>query len=158
VPKIKTIGELKKEIAAKERALKKLRTKRAKLGAAIAALDKRIAMLLGATTAAPAKAKRRRPKKVTKRGRKKATRLGRPKKAAKRGRPKGKRKGQPLPESLKKVLAKAPDGMRTKDIAVAVKKAGYKSKSKNFNQIVASTLPKIKGIKRVGRGVYKLSK
>ena len=54
-------------------------------------------------------------------------------------------------------LGKASDGMRVKEVVGAVKKAGYKSLSKDFYGIVATTL-RNKKFKRIKRGLYKLAK
>jgi hypothetical protein len=66
--------------------------------------------------------------------------------------------GRPLPEFIKDVLAKNPEGMRAKDVAQAVTRAGYKSHSKDFYGIVAATLRDTRNFKRVSRGVYRLAK
>lgn len=75
------------------------------------------------------------------------------------GRPRKRRAratGKPLIEYVRAVLAKAPQGMRAKDVASAVTKAGYRSFSKDFYGIVATTL-RDKRFKRLHRGVYTLA-
>ena len=67
------------------------------------------------------------------------------------------RRGKPLADYIVKVLARARKPMRTKDIAAAVKKSGYKSNSKDFYNIVATTL-RDERFKRVERGQYTLAK
>jgi len=44
--------------------------------------------------------------------------------------------------------------MRVKEVVPAVKKAGYKTRSKDFYGIVATALREDKRFKRLGRGVY----
>jgi hypothetical protein len=51
---------------------------------------------------------------------------------------------------------KAKGKLTVAEAADAVLAAGYKSKSKNFQNIVGITLSKDKRFKRVGRGVYAL--
>lgn len=74
------------------------------------------------------------------------------------GRPRKRRSratGKPLVEYVRAVLGKAPQGMRAKDVTSAVRKAGYRSFSKDFYGIVATTL-RDKRFKKLRRGVYTL--
>ena len=68
------------------------------------------------------------------------------------------RTGKPLVEYMRKVLASKPKGMRVAEIAAAVLKAGYETRSKYFYRVVAGALRGTKGIRRMRRGVYKLAK
>jgi hypothetical protein len=133
--KTRTIAELKKELVAKGKQLLTLRTQRRQIAAKLAVLDKQIAALEG-TAAKPVRKRRKKAKRVKK------TR---------------KVRANSLTSWILNVLAKEPKGMRAKDIAAAVVKAGYKTKSKNFYSIVAATLAKAPSVKRAGRGVYKLA-
>ncbi len=54
------------------------------------------------------------------------------------------------------VLKKTPKAMSPKDIAKAVLKSGYKSKSQNLVRAVSNALPDLKGLKRLGHGQYRL--
>ena len=47
--------------------------------------------------------------------------------------------------------------MSLQDIGTRVKKAGFKSKSKDLAQAVSKTLPSLKSVKRVGWGKYQLA-
>ena len=136
-PRSKTIAQLRSELAAKERELDKLFTQRGKIEARLGALDRKI-MAIGGEI----------PSGGPKRGR-------RAKPAGRRGR---RRTGKPLIQYIRQVLASAPKGMRAGHVTKAVIAAGYRSRSKEFNRIVAATLRKTPGIKRVSRGVYKLTK
>lgn len=135
-PKIRSIEDLRRELKKREAEIDKLLARRVKLAAKLETLDRKIVLLGGEVSAAPAKSRR-----------------GRPPKAGKRGR---KRSGKPLLEYVKQVLADAADGMRVKDVMAAVTKAGYKSASKDFYTIVASALRDPKVFVNVSRGVYKL--
>jgi len=131
----KTIAELQRELKAKKRSLALLRQRRAKASARLNAIDKEIAALVG--RGAPTRRAGKAPAKTAQRRR--AT-------------------GKPLLAYMREVLAKKPKGMRTKDIAAAVVKAGYKSYSKDFYAVVAKTLLQADGFKRLSRGVYGLAK
>lgn len=144
--KIKTVQELRRELKAKMRSLAKLRAQRRKLVTRAAALDRKI----GAIAGAPAPKRKKRKKALRKRKKKVIRKRG--KKAPKRGR--GPR-GKSLVASIADVLAAKKDGMRTKEVAAAVQKAGYKTKSKDFYGIVSATLRTPK-FKRIKRGVYTL--
>ena len=115
MPRVKTIRELRKEIAVKEARLLKLHTRRKKLTANLKALDKEIISLTGSVAAT----KPSRSRKAGKRGR-------RARKAVKKTARKAPKRatGKPLMEYLKQLLAKAKKGMRVKDVASAVVKAG----------------------------------
>ena len=141
MPKTKTIAELKRELQAKQKQLKALATRRTSLAAALAAVDKKIASLSGAATPRKPAAGRKAKK---------------PKRAAG---PKRRRRttGKPLAAYVQGVLAKAKEPMRVKDVAAAVRKAGYKSASKDFYGIVATTLRDKKKFSRAARGLYKLA-
>ena len=139
-PRAKTIAQLRRELAARERQLDKLLAQRGKIDAALQALDRKIMAIGGEIPFGGAK-----------RGR-----VAKPS-AARRGR-RGPRTGKPLVAYIRQVLAAAPKGMRAIEVKDAVIAAGYSSKSSDFARIVAATLRKTPGIKRVSRGVYKLVK
>lgn len=144
--KIKTIPELQRELIAKRSLLRRLRAQRRKLATRTAALDRRIAAIDGG--AGPSPKRKKRKKRVIKKRRKKAAK----KKAVKRG---SRRKGKSLVAYIAKVLAAKKDGMRIKEVVAAVKKAGYKTKSKDFRGIVSATL-RTDNFNRIKRGVYAL--
>jgi len=52
-------------------------------------------------------------------------------------------------------VAEAEDGMRVKDIMAAVRKAGYKTNSKDFYGVVATAVRE-GGFQKLSRGVYTL--
>ena len=93
------------------------------------------------------RATRRTGKKTAKRAAKKTVRRAR-KRAT----------GKPLTEYIREVLAQAAAPMRVRDIMTAVSKAGYRSASKDFYNIVAATVRDPKSFQRIKRGVYKLKK
>lgn len=142
----RTIRQLQRELNAKKRALVALRKRRAKAASRLEAIDREIAVLTGAGPGPKVGGKK---KVAGKRGR-----PGRKKVARKRRRATGK----PLVAYMRQVLAKAPRGMRARDIAAAVTKAGYRSFSKDFYAVVAKTLLDAEIFQRVSRGVYKLAK
>ncbi len=126
-----SVEDLKKEIHRRRGIL-------GKLIAARDALDRRIAELEGLGIAKPAAAPRRKP------GRRKAGRRA----------VKPPRAGS-LNSKLSEVL-KAKGKCTVTEAAEAVLKAGYKSKSKDFANIVSMALSKDKRFRRVRRGVYAL--
>ncbi|MGC9453700.1 MAG: hypothetical protein ACP5HU_02440 [Phycisphaerae bacterium] len=133
-PKAKTIDELQKELETKLERLEELKSRRDEI-------DREIAELMGVGVTRSSSRRR------------KSTR-GRKKTAAKRG---GRgRRGKPLVEYIKDVLRKNPEGMRVKEIEQAVRKAGYKTASKDFYGIIASAVRDTDNFKKVKRGVYKL--
>jgi hypothetical protein len=78
----------------------------------------------------------------------------------------GKKRGRPVeavgrPGTLKsyivRVLRQRSTPMGLKDISTRVKKAGFKTKSKNLYGAVSNALQGLKGVKRVGHGKYQLS-
>lgn len=131
-----SIAELEAEIERKMRELPKLHKQRTELQKQLDDLDSRIEALEG-----------RPPQRKT--ARRKAT-------GRRPGRPRGRSSGKALVDYIKDVLADVPEGMRIKDVAEAVKKAGYRSASKDFYSIVATALRESDAIQKIGRGVYKL--
>ena len=130
-----TTTQILAEIARREKGATKIQAQRDKLAKQIAALDAELAMLGVVSTAAP-----------------------------RRGRPPGSRNKAPskrrratndltLPDALADAIT-AGTTVSPLEAAAAVKKAGYKSFGKTFNQQVASALAKDKGFKKLGRGSY----
>lgn len=66
--------------------------------------------------------------------------------------------GQTLQDYLVAVLKKADGPMRVKDLMTEVKKAGYKTDSKDFYGIVAAALRDKEKFENVSRGQYQLKK
>ncbi len=132
MPNTKSIAELSRALAAQQKRLAKLQSRRAKLLSDLQTIEKQIAALNGRD------------------GRKGPAR---PATGARRSRAK-----KALPAFLIEVLAKAKGGkMRAMHLADAVVEAGYVTRDKNFKNTVAKTLAKDKRFKRVGRGMYKLA-
>ena len=136
-PRIKSIKELRQELAARERQLRKLVTQRRKLAGRLQSLDRQIVAIGGEVPAEGGKPPRRRKAVTGRRG-------------IRRG-----RTGKPLVEYIRKVLASKPKGMRVAEIAAAVLKAGYEPKSKRFYRVVAGAVRQ-GNFRRVGRGIYRL--
>lgn len=131
-PRIKTINELKHELAMRERSLNELRAQRDKLDQQIARLTGE-AVTVSVAAQAPLRGGRRGVRKFRGPG------------------------GKPLTAYIAEVLKAATGkGMRAKDIATEVKQAGYPTSSKAFYGIVAATLRDKKKFKKLGRGVYTL--
>ena len=138
-----TIGEIRRTLKAKERQLAKLQTKRDALLRQIEQVDREAEELAGSIS--PSRAVGRR---------KKAVRVA-PVVKAPRGVRKA-RRGKPLLNYVLSALSKTKKPMRARDIKDAVVKAGYRSSSKDFYNIVATTLRNEDYFKRVGRGLYQL--
>ncbi|MFO0616730.1 MAG: hypothetical protein U0414_29320 [Polyangiaceae bacterium] len=62
-----------------------------------------------------------------------------------------------LREAILKVLKDAKGPMGIADIAAAAKASGYATTSANFSVVVGNMVPKLKEVKRAGRGVYVLA-
>jgi hypothetical protein len=137
-PRYLSIADLRRELQKREGLLAKLVAKRDKLAGKLAGLSRKIAALGGE---AP-------------------VRLGRPpgRKAspARVGRPGKRARGKVLVDYLKDIMGASKSGMRVLDAVDAVAKAGYRSASKDFYGIVATTLRDNKLFRRVARGIYKL--
>jgi hypothetical protein len=152
--KTPSIQELKKQLAAQERKMEKLQTRRDKIAAELEQVDRELAQLTGGgTTSAPTK---RRRKKTTKAARKTKSAKKTGRKKSSRGRRGGGEGGKTLEHYIIQVLDQAGEPMRAKEVMQAVDKAGYKSKSKDFYGIVATALRNEDLFKRVSRGVYTL--
>lgn len=144
MPRItKSIEQLRKELAAKQRLLSRLQGQRGKASARLARIDRQITDLSGG-------APRRGP--------------GRPRKVVadqapvRDGRRVPRRStGKPLIGYVLNVLKKAKGPMRVKDVTAAILKEGYETHSKDFYGIVAATLRDNRAkFAHVGRGKYKL--
>jgi len=132
-PRTRTIAQLRRELAAREKELSKLLAQRRKIEAGLGALDRKI-MAIGGEV--PSEGPGRGP--TVRRGR--------------RG------TGRTLVEYVRQVLASAPKGMRAREVTDAVIAAGYRSSSRQFGRIVGAALRDTPGIRRVRRGVYRLTK
>jgi len=126
-----TIGQLKAEIARRQKNLSRLRKKRAGLVKQLDGIDKEIAETAGKAEKKPVKKK---PAK------KKATRA---------------KNKMSLVEALAGVL-KGKSGVAINEAVAGVLAAGYKSTSKEFKLIVNQTLSKNPVFRKVSRGVYAL--
>jgi hypothetical protein len=79
-----------------------------------------------------------------------------------RGRAKGKGRGNRTPragalrEYVLNVLSASPEPMGPREISGAVMKSGYNTKAKDLTKAVSNLLPKLKGLKKVGFGKYKV--
>ena len=80
-------------------------------------------------------------------------------KPAGKGRRGSTRRGGPRPGSLKDYILRVLRGkarpVSPAKIAARVKKAGYKTKTKNLPNMVSNALGQIRGVKKVGRGLYR---
>jgi len=148
MPVIKSISDLRAELAAKEQQVAKLQSRRAAVGKELDRIDRQIAVLAGK---APKVFAVRKAVKAPK-----AVKVPRPAKAA-GGRAAKRATGKPLTAYIKDALKSAKGGLRVTEVVAAVKAAGYMSYSKDFYAIVAKTLLTDDSFKRVKRGVYTLS-
>ncbi len=141
-----SLGDLEAELTRRTKKLPRLYQQRDKLEADLASLNEQISLLesiSGEETKPASKAKKAAKKKAAK----KTTGKKKPRKRAKNEVP------------LVDVLAKALEGKGAVGIGEAMdlaKQAGYKSKSKQFRNIVNQTLSKDARFKKVGRGKYAL--
>lgn len=149
---LKTIAELQKEIDRQRRQVDKLVARRAKLQSRVAGLDRQIAAIAGSADVSVSGVSVPRLAAAPRAIVQAVTGLVAP---AKRGR---RRSEQSLGAFIVGVLGKADEPMRARDIKDAVVKAGYKTTSKTFYNIVATTLREDGRFKKVGRGLYKLAK
>jgi hypothetical protein len=79
-------------------------------------------------------------------------------KAAKRvGRPGAKVRTGSLKDYIGRVLRQRTKPMSPSEIGVSVVKAGLKTKAKDITKAVSNTLPKMKNVKKMGFGKYKIS-
>lgn len=138
MPKTMTIAKLKREIAARERQVERLLAQRGKVAKQLADVDRQIEALGGEVPAA-----KKRPGRKPSKGAAKPRTRRLPKNV------------KSLPEYVRDVLAGAKDGMRVKEVEAAVRKAGYKTFSKDFYGSVATALRE-GPFQKVSRGVYKL--
>jgi hypothetical protein len=83
-------------------------------------------------------------------------RPGRPKGSGRPGRKAGPKGQSDLHNAIRAVLKGSSEPMKLVDIADAVKKNGYKTKSKNFGVILGLRLSEMADVKRVERGVYSM--
>jgi len=133
MPRTRSIAELHKELAAKEGQLAKLRAQRGKLARQLTGIEREIAVLDG------------RPVKIKRKGRKKV--------AARKGR--RARVGPSLADVRARVMA-GKGNVKVAEAAKLARKAGYKSKSGQFGNIVSQTLSGDGRFKKIARGVYAL--
>lgn len=152
-----TVAELEQLLDSRRSELATLKEKREALANQIADLDEQIAAATG-TGGGRKKVKRVKRKKSAKRAAKKAVRKTARK--VKKTRPTTRRKraknSAPLSTFVEQALAGNKKGLTVQQIVDAVKKAGYKSKSANFNTVVYQQLYHSKKIKKAGRGMYAL--
>ena len=144
---LKSIKALRKLLAQRESELVELGKVRARLVARLSAIDKEIAQIQGATATAAPVAK---PKAKGKRGRR-----GR---SAPRG-PMKMRAGKiTLRAAVARVLQGASSALTANDIMERLPSTGYKSTSKNVDNMLRQLLYKCPEFRRVRRGKYAAKK
>jgi hypothetical protein len=141
-----------------------LTAQRAALDAQLEGIQQAITAMGAGKAAAPARkrkaVKRRRPvaaRRTVKRKtakRKVAKRKTAKRKAVKRVAAAG-RPGS-LKDYIVRVLGRASKPMSPREMGMAAIKAGFKTKSKDLTKAVSNTLPKLKGVKKIGFGKYQL--
>ena len=127
----KSIIDMERELASKKELLKKLKTKKAAILKRLKSTDRQISSVMG-------------------RGRKRIARRGRPAKQRTK-----RRSSLVLSDVMVKVM-KGKGSLKVADVAKSVVKAGYKTRSKTFGNIVSHTLKKDERFTKVRRGLYKL--
>jgi|RhiMethySRZTD1v2_1073278.scaffolds.fasta_scaffold847027_2 hypothetical protein len=143
-----TLGDLRRALDDKERELRDLLARKESLAEELEELGSMLeAMLAGGGVAPGRRPGPGRPPKATRaqpaNGRRK------PARAAREG---------SLPVVIRSVLERVVGPMRVGEIAEAVVKAGYATKSKNLNIIVANRLAQMDDIEKVERGLYQLKR
>jgi hypothetical protein len=118
-----SVVQLERLLTDKKGELATLGQQKANLQAQLASVDKQLDSLQGAN--APAAAPAPAPAPAPARRKKKRGRRGK--------RPKN---TQTLPEVVAGILGKTPKGLSLKDLVDAVHKSGYKTKAKNFSNVV----------------------
>jgi hypothetical protein len=152
-------AELKRMIVTKQK-VEKLETAQTSLLGKLAKVEKEIAKLLaGGLAKAPRKKTAKKKTAKKKPGRKAAPKKKVAKKVGKKPTRKAPRmkaaSGAKLEDVIIQVIKAAGKEMSYPDIkATIASKKLYKSKSKNFDNVLRRTISTAKGIKRVGRGVY----
>lgn len=141
-----TLADLRRALDAKERELRHMVARREALAREIEELGETLEAMLAGSAAAPGRAAAAKP---GRRGRKAAAADG------KGRRSRGPREGS-LPVVIRSVLERVVGPMRVGEIAQAVVKAGYASRSSNLNIIVANRLAQMGDVEKVERGLYQL--
>lgn len=132
-----TIAELRRLLAKKEKELRRLGAMRKKLVAQLKKVDGRVAKLEGAPV-------KRGPK---------------PRAAkVRRRRPTGRRRRKTLKQAATEILAGTRKALGARDIAGALGRVGYVSKSKNLMTMIGSVLSSTPEFYRVARGKYRLQR
>jgi len=150
-----SLGDLQRMVQAKLAEIEKLRARREALAEELADLDTLLAAAGGpvsggepgddgAVTSRSATSRRSK-----RRGRRKAPRQGK-----RRGRRAGKQGQSDLHNAIRAVLKRSEEPVKLADIATAVRKSGYKTKSANFRVILGQRIPEMNDVKRVGLGMY----
>jgi hypothetical protein len=134
---VRTLADLEKLLAAEGQAVARLRQKRQALEAQLDELAGVISRFRGGRekTAAAAPV---RPRRVVRRKRR--------------------RGGKTLRAAIAEVLGGSSKPMRARDIAQKMGAAGFKTSSKNLNNMISATLAQTGDFKRVGKGLYALKK
>ena len=148
-----SLADLRRMLEEKEGQLSGLTERRDELAAELAEVEAELAAAGGAVRRGPGRpAGRRGPGRPKGSGR----RLGRPKGSGKgkRGRPAGPKGQSDLHNAIRKVLKGSSEPMKLADVAAAVKKNGYATKSKHFPMIVGMRLTEMADAKKAGRGLY----
>ncbi len=150
-----SLADLRRMLEEKEGQLSGLAERRDELAAELAEVEAELAAAggVGAMRRGPGRpAGRRGPGRPKGSGRG----SGRPKGSGKgkRGRKPGPKGQSDLHNAIRAVLKGSSEPMKLADIAVAVKKNGYATKSKHFPMIVGMRLTEMADAKKAGRGLY----
>lgn len=149
-----TLGDLRRALDQKERVLRDLMARKETLAVEIEELGATLEAMLAGATVAPGRRTATAARGT--RGKAKPSESG----SAANGRRKSTRvpRETSLPVVIRSVLERVIGPMRVAEIALAAVKAGYASKSKNLNIIVANRLAQMPDVEKVERGLYQLSR
>jgi len=148
-----TLGDLRRALDRKERELRDLLDRKDALAAELEELGGMLEAMLAGSGVAPGR-RAASPAKSSRASREQPASRAQPANGRRKsGRPA--REGS-LPVVIRGVLERVVGPMRVGEIAEAVVKAGYATKSKNLNIIVANRLAQMEDVEKVERGLYQL--
>jgi len=133
-----SIAQLRRELAKKQQRVERLQAERSKIVRKLEAVDRELSSLSGEGVVAKPAAKPA------------AAGGGKPKAVA--GRKRGRK--ATLTDAILKVLSGSGKPLSVSEIAEGLKALRFKTRSKNLPNLVREALTRVKGVKRVARGIY----
>jgi len=149
-----SLGDLQRMVEVKLAEIEKLRARRESTAAQLGALDAEIRAAGGTVTGSELGERGASPRRSAagpsskRRGRRKGAEKGRRRSRA------GEKGQSVLHNAIRAALKSSKEPVKLSEIAVAVRKGGYRTKSANFGVILGQRIPEMKDVRRVERGVY----